>query len=126
MCPAEAAAIFEYRFADGFAQYEVGGGKIDAGDTERGAERRVNELHMQRIRRGFTFPSLTWGISSRHEEFRLVLVSSRICSRLSCSRQSLEIELVGVSLPMYLRHDVLVVVISGKERGERRGSEPVV
>lgn len=57
------------------------------------------------------------GVIRRHEQVRLVLVGrvGRCWLRGRC--QSLEVEFVGVALPVHLRHDVLIVVVpkrSGK------------
>lgn len=49
-----------------------------------------------------------------HEEVALVLVSRVAGCRLRGRRQPLEIELVRVSLSMYLRHYIFVVVVSAQ------------
>lgn len=47
-----------------------------------------------------------------HEEVGLVLVGGRVrCGGLRRRCQSLEVELVGVSLPVHLCHDILVIVV---------------
>lgn len=46
-----------------------------------------------------------------HEEVRLVLVGWVARRGLRGLRQPLEVELVGVSLSVHFRHDVLVVVV---------------
>lgn len=48
-----------------------------------------------------------------HEQVTLVLVCRVAGRRLGRRRQSLEVELICVSLPMYFRHYVFVVVVSG-------------
>lgn len=51
-----------------------------------------------------------------HEQLALVLVAAGVAGRrLRGRRQSLEVELVRVPLPVYLRHDVFVVVVSEME-----------
>ena len=58
---------------------------------------------------------------ARHEELALVFVRRWIRSGwLRRRRQALEVELVRVPLAVDLRHDVLVVVIPGTIRCERR------
>ena len=55
-----------------------------------------------------------------HEKVGLVLVGGRVrCGGLRRRRQSLEVELVGVSLPMHLGHDILVIVIPVQSEGHQ-------
>lgn len=51
-----------------------------------------------------------------HEQLALVLVAAGVAGGgLRGRRQALKVELVGVPLPVHLRHDVLVVVVSETE-----------
>lgn len=60
------------------------------------------------------------GVVRRHEEVALVLVCCGVCAGgLGGRGQALEVELVGVALPVHLCHDVLVVVVSGGRRRQK-------
>jgi len=55
-----------------------------------------------------------------HEQVRLVFVRGRVRGRgLGGRRQPLEIELVRVSLPVHLRHYVLVVIVPANRTNTR-------
>lgn len=49
-----------------------------------------------------------------HKQITLVLVSRVACRRLCGRSQALKIEFVRIPLPVYLRHDIFVVVVSAQ------------
>lgn len=102
-------------------RWHMSGGRMMAGIQVRPrtrrpvARRRLKETtgYGNRDRRRRRRHQVQLGMTvTGHEQLALVLVRRRIGSRrLRRGRQPLEIELVRVPLAVYLRHDVLVVII---------------
>lgn len=62
-------------------------------------------------------PELCTVMIGTHEKLALVLVTAGVARcRLRGRRQALEVEFVGIPLTVHLRHDVLVIVVSGSNK----------